>query len=454
VEFDDEAFRLDEVGLSMFLPLGTSAESGRVGNRTKVTIKSKDNNWLVNILTPQTSNASLTTAQALDELISQVMRDAGKVYDKDKLDKKEEVVVGLAGQIIEPRHTCIIGERAAERAYIRVPGQREGIDPNFIRGYTVFKLSDTQFVTFELITTEPVFNSTRYTYEAMLAAATFEDPSVAASGRASAIKAGLKALERVDERTMREIIEANPERWERMFKPAPTGDRSDDTEVGYRRIQMKIGTRADLGSAKAGVDRRPGYIVRLDARYLDPKKTGESAGQVVDVQAVYFQTFDRESEAWSVRNAIRQGKETSVFGELGAREGNAMSVELTPHAQPPRSVRPIIQSNGEGYISRVESLLLPQILIRSGLTADFGFYAYQSDREAIRLRRDELEQPIETPGLWRLTSRLGEDRLPQVSTYTDKGELIRSEMPRGVVAEPITFDELVRLWKQKSLPLK
>jgi hypothetical protein len=446
VEFDESPFQLDSVGLTMLLPLGARAEgSSSLNGKAAIRIQSADNTWFANLQTPRTSNLTLTSAQVLDDLVTQVLKQSGEIYEAGKPGN----LLGYRGRVHVPRETVIINGRTAERAYVWLPG--ESNNPAFIRGYFVFQLSPSQYVTFELITTEPAFLTARREFEAMVTTASFEDPVKANADRAAAIRTGLKVFERVDETFLRQIIESQPERWERLFRPSPTGSRADDTEIGYRRIRTSIGRRADIDPSRKGTgpgDRQPGFVVAIDARYLD--RQGDKT-RIVDSQGIFYLSFDRTSEAWNVRNAIRDGKQTSVVSEIGARQDQTMSVEIIPLSGSGRSIRPILQ--GEGYISRVEALLLPQILIRAGITAEAGFYTYFSEKESVRLRRDLLEQPPERPGMWRITTRMPEALTPQVSIYNAKGELVHAELPRGVVAEPITLPELVSLWRSKNLPM-
>lgn len=448
IEFEEESFRLDSIGMEMFLPLGATAESGGVGGRVTATIKHPGGTWLVNITTPRTANPDVTTAHAMDEVVTQVLKSTGEIYDRTRPGE----VIGYRGRVIVPRTSLTINGQPAERAYVLLPP--EGNQPGVVRGYTIFRLTPQQFVTFELITTEPALTTARRESEGMIGTATFVDPAKVSTARAAAIQTGLKVFERVTPETLREIVEAMPERWERLYRPSPTGARADDEEVGYRRVRAGVGRRGDLDPNKKTIgpgDREPGYVIRMDARWLDRSREGGSKPRVVDSQSIFFLSLDRTREAWSVRNAIREGTGVGVASELGVRDGRAMSVELNAPGQTARTIRPVIQ--GEGYVSRLESLLLPQILIRAGITADMGFYVYQSDRETIRLRRDVLEEAPDRPGLWRLTTRLNDQTRPQISLYNAQGALVRAELPRGIIAEPISLDALVSLWRSKNLPM-
>lgn len=449
VEFDEEPFRIDSIGLTMLLPVGCKAEGGTAGGKSAITVTSPDTTWLCNVQNPRLSVADRSAKQLLTDVMTEVLRHGGEIFDKDK---KNQGPLAFKGEILTDQETVVIGDKAAERVYLKLPGQGSG--PAVVRGYTIFQISTNQFATFELVTTEPLFTSARREYETMVGTVKFEDPAQVNADRAAAIKTGLKVFERVDEGTLREIVQAQPERWERLYKPSPTGARADDDEVGYRRIRMSIGKRGDLDPEKktlGAADRQPGFVIRMDARLLD-RTGGQGSFRTIDSQAVYFMTFDRNEEAWNVRNAIREGKKPpAVFSEIGGRIAKTMSVEIRAPGVNPKSIHPVIQ--GDGYVSRLESLLLPQILIRAGISADAGFYTYQSEKETIRLRRDFIEQPIGSPGMWRLTTRLADSGVPQVSIYNSKAELVRTELPKGILTEPITLEELASIWRGKNLPM-
>lgn len=455
VEFSDDLFRLDTVGLTLMLPTDVSAQSTTVGSKSGVQIQPREPSWIVNIQTPKTSNPDTTTADAVDEIATQVLRESGEAWAKDPAGGKPSLV-GYNGEIIEPRRTILINGLPAERVYIKVPGERGG---SIVRGFTVFKTTPSQFVTFELISPEAAFARSRAIYETFVGTARFEDPSRIGADRAAAVTAGLKVFERVGEAELRELVEQFPERWERFYRPAATGADSDATELGYRRLRFSIGTRAALGAAGGAGSRDPGLIAQLDARYLDGARVVEGkliGGRVVDSRSVYFMSFDRADEAWTVQNAVRAGtpsgkSQPKVFTETGGRTGRSMFVSIAAPGTPGRDVRPVFQ--GDGYVSRFESLLLPEILVRARVQADLGFYTYQSSAETIKLRRDLLEQPSEMLGAWRLTTRLTEDKPAQVSVYNDKGKLVRTELADGTLWEPIDLDRLVSLWRSKGLPM-
>jgi hypothetical protein len=151
----------------------------------------------------------------------------------------------------------------------------------------------------------------------------------------------------------------------------------------------------------------------------------------------------------AIRDPKRRNPETWL--ESGARSGGSMSVTVGGTAEVGKQARPTVPD--QGYVSQVEGMLLPQIMVRDAKPGDFGFYVYQSEFGNVRLRRDVLEQVPDDPGSWRLTTRMTEDKEPRVSLYKSTGELISSRQSDGVIMEPITLDRLVELWRRKNLPM-
>jgi len=72
-------------------------------------------------------------------------------------------------------------------------------------------------------------------------------------------------------------------------------------------------------------------------------------------------------------------------------------------------------------------------------------------RGSITLRRDSFTK---TPKGWTREEIRSDLEDPQISTYTDGGELIRATLPNGTIMEPIAPDRLMRLWKSKELPIR
>lgn len=436
----EEPVRIDAVGLSFFPLEGLRAETTSVGGQSSMSLKPADGSWVVNILTPRTSNPDTSVEDVCNEAIKQITAAAGAVFQDGKLQ-------GWRGKILGQDYKLVINGMPAGRFYLEVPqGEKE---PSLARGYTVFKVGSDRFTIFDLTTTAREFDRVKSVYETLVGTATFEDPGELAAARGAAVSAGIRLMQGIDEQALRDIASTTPERWERLYKPGVTGAASDDTEIAYRRIRTWLGKRGEVNASRKpesfrGVETQEGILVRIDARQIVD-------GRIFDSQGMYFVSFDRAEETWTLSNNVREGNEKSVATETGARSGKSMTVSTVVTGDPGQTIKPVIQ--GDGYISRVESFLLPQLLIHGAAPADYGFYVYQSDTGNIRLRRDELAQPPDSPNVWKITTKLKEDGKPMVSLFTRKGEFVRTEMPDGSRWEPTTLNQLVKLWREKNLPL-
>lgn len=447
VEFGEDPLKIESIGLTMPLPLGCIAQIDTAGHDVGARIAPKDASWAIRIGSPR-GTADMTTAQVGDAAIVTLLESYG-ITDKDSN------VLGTRGRMLtrEPQEgdpPILISGKPADRWYVTLP-PLEGRQP-VVRGFTVIQTGPGQFITFELLTTEADLARTKPIYQTTVAAATIEDPTLLAAARAGALTAGLKVFDNLGTQAIRDIIATTPERWERLYRPSPTGSVLDEVEVAYRRIKFSVGNRGALNPAERGsADRQEGFVVEMDARLID----GTS---IIDSRSVYFMSFDREDEAWVVTNAFRIAGSTAkppVFRETGGRTKSSMMVRVEGTGKPPETIRPSVP--GEGYISQVEAAMLPQLLLRHAITAEYGFYAYQSSANTIRMRRDILERVTDAesgrPDHWKLITRLSEDKPPQTVYFTDKGVHLRTEMPDGSFWEPTNIEALAKLWKSKGLPV-
>ena len=165
-------------------------------------------------------------------------------------------------------------------------------------------------------------------------------------------------------------------------------------------------------------------------------------------------TGDRNEEAWSIKTAVWDGQKSrpAIYTETGTRTGKTLTVLINTPGQPPKTIRPTLPP--EGYLTQVETFLLPRLLVRSGVEVDLGLYAYQSASEAVSLRRDALQRGAAgSPRAWTLVSRAREADAPQKYDLDDQARPTRGELAEGLVLEPIVLADLVKLWESKGLPM-
>lgn len=440
VEFAETPFRIDSIGLSMLLPEGATTNLTREGSKVTARILAPDQTWIINVESRETTSQR-PVPDVVDAIRDQVLASVG-------VRNSDGSVGSTQGKVLDRTPDLSLKGGPAERIYILVPGPG---GPASVKGYTVFNPQPGRYLTFELLTPEPAFKQASPIYEAVVATATFEDPSKLSAARQAAVAAGVSIMSQLSTEEFRSVIDRyaskDKPRWDRLYEPSSTG--ADDREIGYKRVTAWVGQRGELDSTRerakwGSADRQPGYLLKLEARVLDG--TG-----IYDTISMFYLSEDRTSEAWLVRSSRRDQGTVATWTETGAREGSSMTVRIDPPDGQSQTIKPSIE--GEGYLSRLESVLLPDLLMVKKVPAEYGFYTYQSESGNIRLRRDVLEQPEDRAGLWILTTRLNEDSQPHTTSLNERGELIHTMLPEGRVWEPTRLDRLVSLWRRANLPM-
>ena len=110
---------------------------------------------------------------------------------------------------------------------------------------------------------------------------------------------------------------------------------------------------------------------------------------------------------------------------------------------------------GEGYLSRAELYLLPLLVAQKSADGrpvifDFGFYHYDSARNAVVYRRDSFQRAAGEGEIVHSSVRFPAAP-PTVAELDAGGELMRREMRDGQVAEPIEPDDLRLIYESKGI---
>jgi hypothetical protein len=288
------------------------------------------------------------------------------------------------------------------------------------------------------------FSESRKAYELIVASATFENSDEANAERATALLAGKMFLSSVSNEEIEAVLQEEPI-FQRLYKPAVTGLPADATEIGWQRIQVRRGQRGELEPGKpkdrwTSADREFGYLVQIDGQVRQRNDEFET-------QAVYFLDRERRNEAISITNRQRVDGQVVWSGTTTViRRGTMMTLSTTQTAQP---VETRDWSVPEEYISRVELELLPRLVALKtpeGSTAefDFGFLHFNINNQRLQLRRDKFTN-VDLVAGWQRISQPGPQQ-PEISETLDiNGDLIRRELPGGVLVETIDGEELRKL---------
>ncbi len=438
VTLADTPLVLEAIGLEIFPQSGATSITQTLGGLVTATISLPDNASSVSIQRRTTTRDDLSLVEIEGSILERAL-DLPESITGITIDDQ---VKSRAGRSLGRSPTIPAAGRIVRPFYIRL---KDAADTPY-RGFAVLKLAPRSFVLFQLFTDEAHFDDARNAFEVMLTTARPIDADPLNSKLADAVRAGIAALASLGPEAYDAVIEDFPDQFERIYRPAPGGAEADEKEVGFRRIRAWIGSKADLADAEPHDDARAdGYILRIDGLVL------LDDGRRADSRGVYYLSRDRNQEAWSVTMAIRaENAEPEVWTEIGARAGTSMSVQINEAGRSTHTIRPAIE--GDGYISRLESYLLPQLLIRVGQPREYAFYTYDQSAESNRLRRASLARAPDRPGVWRVTIRQIDESF-ETSDYNQFGRLIRAETSDGLIKRPIEFDRLYKIWESKGLPL-
>lgn len=444
----DEPYSIPNLGLSVYLPEDTLVDLSRIeGGRTNVVItpQGRDRVFVFQIMQSVSVDRDLDLRQALTNMV-----EHRRSFHSGKDQNNRTISTARAFDLEE---NLLVGQHPAARVYIDVP-----IEPDApVTGYTLFNTGPGQFVIFQMDCHASVFPRVRELYELMVASVQFKDPDDLGSDRAAAILAGKALLERFNSEDFNAVLDSEPAYY-RLYVPGATGAASDDTEVGYQRVHLCAGHAGDLDPSRpkskwTASDQKPGYIARIEARAL-------AADVLIDTVSIFFLSADRTNELWSITMLVRKGSDRERWVETGIRRDNRLTVKTTRTGEAPTNAdwSPLPQ----GYMSRVESYLLPRLICRAGLSGLFGFYIYDSNVAKMTLRRETLTPvsaaqgeppPLSNLHAFTLSTLASENSRVTTTDLDAKGHILRRVMPDGSVMEPIDGPRLKRLWADKKLPL-
>ncbi|MEC9372346.1 MAG: hypothetical protein VYC34_00810 [Planctomycetota bacterium] len=432
---------IQSIGLRINIPVGARYETTRMtGANAAFTMFSPGNTWRMTLHDQTSSDVGLGVEAVADHLVNSIQGA------REQRDARTNTRVGSLNRVLHRTSDLTINGQPAARFYVEVPGAAGG--QALVSGYTVFKVSPGRFAILQMDCIPPEYENARAAYETVVATAEFRDPADLAAERALGVKASQDLLQQeYDIERLRSFL---PDvQWFRIYNPAPGGNRNDATERAYQRIEMKIGRRGELDPSKSEArynasDRQEGLIVRVTGRVLEGDRT-------IDTDSVFFETFDRAEEAWTVRMVIRRGKESAGWVETGVRKGDEIEVVIDAPTQPKAAKE--WRKPAEAYLSQLGAYMLPRMLAARAAPGVFNFYRYQSQEASITLRRDVLELIDESNGAWRLRTRQDENAAEDITILDRDGRIIRRQLAAGAVMEPIDLEALKTLWRSKGLPL-
>lgn len=481
VEFSDDPVLLSDVGLRLNVPVEWEVSQtrttvtpgqvrtlpGRTNPRHRyldvefspiraesvriVTLTPPDGALAMHIHTPRVQEEA-TSLDVLAQALAQRVVDRAAAASGASAE---------AYAIFEKEPDLVISGRPAFRFYMRTP--RRNIETGLVLAYTLLDLPGPEFLVLELATPEEQYLVARPLYETVTAAIEFIDPGSIDDQRRALMLAASRLVAGLSQEDYLSALARADGRMERLYVPGGTGADRDDQERGVRRVFCWSGVRGEIDpdkprSAYQEADLEEGYLVFVGGRYFESTEhptSGEPGLIIADLSATYWMSHDRQREAWLSRMRVQTPfhRRHDLLTEIGAREGEALTVWINTTGRGDRTVRPVIDS--VGYISQVETFLFADLLAAAQIPADFGYYAWQSAAETCRFIHDSVIP--QSGGLgWTIRRVFGD--YSEVHHITFDGELrwigTRREIGHGVTrGQPTDRDRLAALWRTKRLPL-
>ncbi|MEO1007121.1 MAG: hypothetical protein AAFX79_00980 [Planctomycetota bacterium] len=446
---------LPEVGLQADIPADATSFRADRGNIPTIEVSPFDGRWILIVQAPPRrvdmparAGPSPDGRTFVDDLTESILETLLAGYRVDGDDGRET----NAARVLLRETGLLVGGRPASRFYVSFP---EGADARErIRMYTLIDAGAGQMVSFDLTCEPEDQREARLAYLASLGTARFTANATVAAERALAIEAGMTLLGNLGQVDYARALEAVNGRWDRLYTPASTGLDTDATERGYRRIRAWEGFRGEINpetdrESWNADEQRPGFLVQLDGRLIDPPGAG-GVRTIVDTRSTCFLSYDRTEEAWITSTAITAGERRVVTTEYGSRQGDDMNIARRGAIS--NTLKPAVPPRG--YLSQVELYLLPQLLVGVGAPAEYGFYAYAGGDDGIRFRRFALDA-ADGAAAWQLVADFGsagEDAAASITLFERDGTPLGTDRPDGTRWQATTRDKLLDLWRRKGLP--
>lgn len=328
-----------------------------------------------------------------------------------------------------------------------------------IQGWLVIQLGEFDFIVVSVISSGVDFPAADPLLDQCFATIGFEDLRAVAAARNARVEAGALMLATITPERMRKAADGS---WRlyRTTRPDATGTM---VEVGYFEVQAVPGNLEDASSSadvqrderRASKGEPTGMLVTVRGRSV----IDAAIKRVADTDARFWVSWDRGSEAWTVRVTERGGGPERTYGQMGLRTaqdvGNPkpkLIVVDSDAEQRTRNERRWTVPEGL-YLSQAEQLVLGRLLADgTPPTGEVSYYCFDA-------RTSRMPQRVESwtrsgDGTWLAVTRPGIDEDPEVLSHDAQGWRKRRTEPDGTVTEASDLESIRRAWSSKGLPVR
>lgn len=306
-------------------------------------------------------------------------------------------------------------------------GERAGKPQRMMLAQAIIQLDPLTFAVFEARCPLAEAPMVQPTFENVLKTIEIVDPKELEAERKKQIELGRQWRLGVRGEAIHKAM--IPEQWYRMIG----NENGRATDYGWMRVQQGKSTQTG----------KPGSKVVIEARLRVGQFYYDSLGE-------YFLADDDTFETWSNRTTerpIRPRPNTPkdhrypTVVQTGVRTGGKITIKSE---DPTNGVRQRHFLEPEtGYLSQVESLMLPQLLPISRAT--YGFYFYNTQTGSVSYRTETVVPAL---GNFTLISRANPNAPDLRSTYTAKRALVGKQLDtKGAKLVPSTAAEVQQRWR-------
>jgi hypothetical protein len=475
-ELADKPVDIPGLNVSIRLPVGAIAESSGVGLDSRLNVKSSSDpskvEWLLQAFASVSRDVTLTPATVLDSIIEK--RRGGQTAVNPATRRRMEV------RAFDRIDNLIINGHQVSRVYLDVP-EATNLPTS---GYTVFMPTPGTFVIFQFDCPPGNVATARPIIETALATTTFRDQKVENALRRHGIEEARQFLASLTPEDLAAAMPSEPALF-RLFKAGPNtsnaaGPVDGDLEVGYQKITLRKGQAGEVSNSDklkwSRDDREFGLLGKIEARGLvfPPGAEALAAEEkpepraVVDSVSVFWLSNDRRTETGSVINVVKRGEKSDTYVQTFVRRGERLTVQSNTPGQEPKSQD--YDKLPDGYISRVELLLLPRLVaMKNGAAAAgeeaagaepvvFNLYSFDFTAGKLAMRRDEFTREVSgdasKAGGWSWLSLPYEGQPDRkVEARIDSAGNILTRVADGVTTQAIEGKALLKLWQDRKLPI-
>jgi hypothetical protein len=325
----------------------------------------------------------------------------------------------------------------------------------FVAGWLVLPRGPRTFVVLAIRTTPEHLPRLRPILDTSFSTISLRSGEEITRLRDQRLEAGRRFLESTTAEKLKSLV--GRRQWFRIYRPNPGGG---EQQLGYSFVEVIAAKRGSLNPQRSedqydAGEQEVGFTVRIHGRIV----LDATQASYYDSLAVYWMAWDQSQEAWSIRATQRQGDKERSESETGVR----------PPAGPgqPRPKLTVIKSVGTSYRRDPYEWVIPDVYLSQPLAwllgellprdrdepLELATYAYNftNAQPKVSLRYDHWGPAEDGSRTWVLRSQLSSDSAPIRAVYGPDGGLIRRQRSEGTVTEPITLEQLRRLWTRMGL---